>query len=168
MIEVEILKGSLLEVPADAIVNPANSYGYMGGGVAGVIRRFGGEEIEKEAVRKGPIPVGEAVLTTAGKLPFKGVIHAPTMEEPGMVTTEEKVRKAVRASLKLADSEGFSVIAMPGMGTGVGRLPKDVAAKAMLEEILSFEGRTLRKVILVDVDEEMVKAWQSALKDLQA
>lgn len=79
--EIEVLLGSLLDVKADAIVNPANSYGYMGGGVAGVIKRAGGEEIEREAIKKAPIPVGSAVITTAGRLPFKGVIHAPTMEE---------------------------------------------------------------------------------------
>jgi len=78
MMEISVVQGSLLEVQADAIVNPANSLGLMGGGVAGVIKRFGGEEIEKEAVSKAPIPVGSAVLTSAGKLPFKGVIHAPT------------------------------------------------------------------------------------------
>jgi len=76
---IEILKGSLLDAPAEVIVNPANSRGYMGGGVAGVIKRFGGEEIEEEALRKAPIPIGEAVLTTAGRLRFKGVIHAPTI-----------------------------------------------------------------------------------------
>lgn len=94
--QIEVIKGSILEVDADVIVNPANSLGLMGGGVAGVIKRFGGEEIEKEAVQKAPIPVGSAVLTTAGKLKFKGVIHAPTMEKPAMESSEEKVRKAVR------------------------------------------------------------------------
>lgn len=161
--EIEVLHSSLLEVKADAIVNPANSLGYMGGGVAGVIKRLGGEEIEKEAVSKAPIPIGSAVLTTAGKLPFKGIIHAPTMEEPAMVTTEEKVRRAVRSALELADREGFEVIAMPGMGTGVGRLPKDIAAKAMIEEVRSFKAKNLKKVILVDLDEEMVREWKKHL-----
>ncbi len=163
--ELEVRKGSLLEVDVDVIVNPANSHGYMGGGVAGVIRKFGGEEIEREAVEKSPIPVGEAVLTTAGKLPFKGVIHAPTMEEPAMRTTEEKVRRAVRGALKLADELCFRSIAFPGMGTGVGRLPKNRAAKAMIEEIRSFKPRCLEKVVLVDLDEEMVKEWEKVLKD---
>ncbi|NPB07310.1 MAG: macro domain-containing protein [Aquificae bacterium] len=161
--DLKVLKGSLLEVEADAIVNPANSRGLMGGGVAGVIKREGGEEIEREATEKAPIPVGEAVLTTAGKLPFKGVIHAPTMEEPAMPSSEEKVRKAVRAALRIADENCFEVIAFPGMGTGVGGLPKDVAARAMLEEIRSFSPRCLKKVILVDVDEEMVRAWERVL-----
>jgi len=135
----------------------------MGGGVAGVIKREGGEEIEREAMEKAPIPVGEAVLTTAGKLPFKGVIHAPTMEEPAMPSSEEKVRKAVRAALKVADENCFEVIAFPGMGTGVGGLDKETAARIMLEEIRTFEPRCLKKVILVDIDEEMVRAWERVL-----
>jgi O-acetyl-ADP-ribose deacetylase (regulator of RNase III) len=158
--EIVIIEGSLLQVEADIIVNPANSLGYMGGGVAGVIKRVGGSIIEEEAVIKAPIPVGSAIITTAGSLPFKGVIHAPTMEEPAMETTEEKVRKAVRASLELADKMGFKSIAMPGMGTGVGKLPKDIAAKAMIEEIKSFKAVNLEKVLLVDIDRELVQKWR--------
>jgi O-acetyl-ADP-ribose deacetylase (regulator of RNase III) len=158
--EIVIIEGSLLQVEADLIVNPANSLGYMGGGVAGVIKRVGGSIIEEEAVIKAPIPVGSAIITTAGSLPFKGVIHAPTMEEPAMETTEEKVRKAVRASLELADKMGFKSIAMPGMGTGVGKLPKDIAAKAMIEEIKSFKAVNLEKVLLVDIDKELVQKWR--------
>jgi O-acetyl-ADP-ribose deacetylase (regulator of RNase III) len=158
--EIVIIEGSLLQVEADLIVNPANSLGYMGGGVAGVIKRVGGSIIEEEAVIKAPIPIGSAIITTAGSLPFKGVIHAPTMEEPAMETTEEKVRKAVRASLELADKMGFKSIAMPGMGTGVGKLPKDIAAKAMIEEIKSFKAVNLEKVLLVDIDRELVQKWR--------
>jgi O-acetyl-ADP-ribose deacetylase (regulator of RNase III) len=158
--EIVIIEGSLLQVEADLIVNPANSLGYMGGGVAGVIKRVGGSIIEEEAVIKAPIPIGSAIITTAGSLPFKGVIHAPTMEEPAMETTEEKVRKAVRASLELADKMGFKSIAMPGMGTGVGKLPKDIAAKAMIEEIKSFKAVNLEKVLLVDIDKELVQKWR--------
>jgi O-acetyl-ADP-ribose deacetylase (regulator of RNase III) len=158
--EIVIIEGSLIQVEADLIVNPANSLGYMGGGLAGVIKRVGGSIIEEEAVIKAPIPVGSAIITTAGSLPFKGVIHAPTMEEPAMETTEEKVRKAVRASLELADKMGFKSIAMPGMGTGVGKLPKDIAAKAMIEEIKSFKAVNLEKVLLVDIDRELVQKWR--------
>ena len=158
--EIVIIEGNLLQVEADIIVNPANSLGYMGGGVAGVIKRVGGSIIEEEAVIKAPIPIGSAIITTAGSLPFKGVIHAPTMEEPAMETTEEKVRKAVRASLELADKMGFKSIAMPGMGTGVGKLPKDIAAKAMIEEIKSFKAVNLEKVLLVDIDRELVQKWR--------
>ncbi len=161
--DIRVLKGSILDVEAEAIVNPANSRGFMGGGVAGVIKREGGQDIEREATEKAPIPVGSAVLTTAGRLKFKGVIHAPTMEEPAMPSSEEKIRKATRAALELADREGFRVIAFPGMGTGVGGVPKKIAAKAMVEEIRNFNAKNLEKVILVDIDEEMVKAWEEVL-----
>ncbi len=161
--EIEVLKGSLLEAPAEVIVNPANSRGYMGGGVAGAIRRFGGEEIEQEALEKAPIPVGEAILTTAGRLAFRGVIHAPTMEEPAMRTTEDKVRRAVRAALRVAEENRFRSVAFPGMGTGVGRLPKATAARAMIEEIRSFSSGYLEKVVLIDLDEEMVEEWKKLL-----
>ncbi len=157
------MKGSLLEVQADAIVNPANSLGLMGGGVAGVIKKFAGEEVEQEVISKAPIEVGTAILTSAGRLKFKGVIHAPTMEEPAMATTPEKVKKAVRASLQLADELGFESLAIPGMGTGVGKLPKDLSAKVMLEEIKNFQPYNLKRVILVDIDEEMVQAWKENL-----
>jgi len=164
--EILIVEGSILDVSVDVIVNPANSLGYMGGGVAGVIKREGGSIIEEEAIKQAPIEVGKAVITTAGKLPFKGVIHAPTMEEPAMETTEEKVRKAVRAALELADSLGFESIALPGMGTGVGRLPKDTAARAMIEEIRSFKPKNLRKVVLVDIDKELVQKWRDYAREV--
>ncbi|QWK19095.1 MAG: ADP-ribose-binding protein [Hydrogenobacter thermophilus] len=158
--EIVILEGSLLDVEADVIVNPANSLGVMGGGVAGVIKKAGGSIIEKEAMLKAPISVGSAIFTSAGRLKFKGVIHAPTMEEPAMETTEEKVRKAVRAALELADNMGFKSIAIPGMGTGIGRLPKEVAAKAMMGEIVNFIPINLEKVVLVDIDGELVEKWR--------
>jgi len=79
-----VKRGDLTQIPCDAIVNPANSFGYMGGGVAGAIKRIGGVEIENEAIAKAPIPVGTAVETTAENLPCTFVIHAPTMEQPAM------------------------------------------------------------------------------------
>ncbi|MFN3263436.1 MAG: ADP-ribose-binding protein [Aquificaceae bacterium] len=163
MLQIEVLQGSLLEIEADAIVNPSNSLGYMGGGVAGIIKKAGGSIIEKEAILKAPISVGSAVFTSAGRLKFKGVIHAPTMEEPAMETTEEKVRKAVRAALELADNMGFKSIAMPGMGTGVGKLPKDVSARAMIDEIRNVQAKNLKRILLVDLDWQMVEEWRRLL-----
>ena len=79
-----VKRGDITQLSCDAIVNPANSFGYMGGGVAGAIKRIGGNEIEREAVSKAPIRVGSAIATTAGTLPCKYVIHAPTMKQPAM------------------------------------------------------------------------------------
>jgi O-acetyl-ADP-ribose deacetylase (regulator of RNase III) len=131
--------------------------------VAGALRRVGGSEIEQEAIAKAPIPVGQAVYTTAGKLPYKYVIHAPTMEKPAQSTTLEKIRQATVAALVCADSYGVKVLAMPGMGTGVGGVGPDSAAEVMVETLRNYESASLRKVILVDKDPAMVKAFQSAL-----
>jgi len=165
--KIEIFKDSILNVTVDAIVNAANSLGYMGGGVAGVIKRAGGQEPENEAVKKGPTPVGKACLTTAGKLKFKGIIHAPTMEQPAMRIPSENVYKATKASLELAEEEGLKSIAIPGMGTGVGGVPCKEAAKKMIQAIQEFKGKILEKVVLVDVDEEMVRAWKEALGNVK-
>ena len=162
--DIEIKKGSIIEVEADAIVNPANSLGYMGGGVAGVIKRIGGREIEREAIEKAPIKVGDAILTNAGKLNFKGVIHAPTMERPAMKIPLENVRLATLAALKVGDENGFSTIAIPGMGTGVGGVSKEDAAREMIKVIKEFHAKNLKKVILVDVDEEMVDCWRKVVR----
>ena len=73
-----MIQGSILEAEADVIVNAANSHGIMGGGVAGVIKRAAGQDVEDQARAQAPIAVGQAVLTSAGKTKFKGIIHAPT------------------------------------------------------------------------------------------
>ncbi len=161
--KIRVVKGSILEVEADVIVNAANSMGYMGGGVAGVIKRAGGKEIEEEAVKKGPTPVGRAVLTTAGSLPFKGIIHAPTMEQPAMPSTPEKIKKATAAALRVAVENGFKSIAVPGMGTGVGGVSHADSANAMIKAISEVQPENL-DIIFVDIDERMVEAWKEALE----
>lgn len=161
--QIEVIKGSILEADADIIVNAANSEGWMGGGVAGVIKRSAGSEVEREAVEKAPIPVGEAVLTSAGRTTFKGIIHAPTMEHPAMRIPPENVTKATLAALRLADQQGYQAIAIPGMGTGVGGVSKEEAATRMVEALKAFTPQALCRVILVDVDEEMVRSWEKCL-----
>ena len=145
------------------IVNAANSHGLMGGGVAGVIRRVAGSRVEDEARRQAPIPVGRAVLTSGGRTRFEGIIHAPTMSEPAMRISVENVQLATRAALRLADERGFTSLAIPGMGTGVGRVDPEDAARGMIEEIRRFPPQSLQSIILVDVDPAMVRAWQAAL-----
>jgi O-acetyl-ADP-ribose deacetylase (regulator of RNase III) len=161
--KVKTEKGSILECAVDVIVNAANSTGHMGGGVAGVIKRAAGGQVEKEAIEQAPIPVGKAVLTSAGKLPFKGIIHAPTMEQPAMRIPAENVAKATLAALQLADDKGFSSIALPGMGAGVGGVAKEEAAKVMIETIKAFPAKSIQTVILVDIDPGMIKAWEDLL-----
>ena len=161
--EIVAQEGDITQVKADAVVNPANSLGEMGGGVAGVLRRLGGAEIEQEAMSRAPIPVGEAVATSAGKLPFKHVIHAPTMEKPAQPTTPEKIRQSTQAALICADSYGVKVLAMPGMGTGVGGMSPATAAEVMIETLRNYETASVRKVILIDKNPAMVSAFRTAI-----
>jgi len=166
---VEILEADITKQKADAICNPANSLLIMGGGAAGALKRAGGIEIEKEALRKAPVPVGKAVATGAGKLSSKWVIHAPTMERPAMSTTPEKVYQATKAALSCAEKIGARDVVFPGMGTGVGGVSHQAAAEAMLRAIKEFENeaKSLKKIILCDIDKEMVEAWKRAKEKLK-
>ncbi len=137
-ISIEIVQGDISEMKADAIVNAANNHLFMVAGVAGALKRKGGIEIEKEAVSKGPIDIGSAVETSAGKLQAKYVIHAAVM---GMdfETNENYIRKATENTLILADKLGVKTIAFPALGTGVGRFPLKLCAEIMLNEIIKFD-----------------------------
>ncbi len=162
--KVIVKKGSITSEDVDALVNPANSFGYMGGGVAAAIKRVGGREIEEEAIANAPIEIGHALATTPGSLKCRAVIHTPTMRNPGERCSEENVYQATAAALELACELGFKSLAFPGMGTGVGRLPFEKAASAMVKALKRFEESCLEKVVLVDIDEGMVSAWRKALK----
>ncbi len=157
-----VQKGDLTKIPCDAIVNPANSFGYMGGGVAGAIKRIGGVEIEKQAIAKAPIPVGAAVFTSAGSLPCDFVIHAPTMEQPAMRIGVDNVKHATRAALELGIELRIKKIAIPGMGTGVGGVAPEKAAEAIVSIAKRFEDK-FEKIILIDRNDEMIKSFQKYL-----
>jgi O-acetyl-ADP-ribose deacetylase len=162
-IRIAIVHGSILDAEAQVIVNAANSLGLMGGGVAGAIKRAAGADVEREAVKDAPIRVGKAVLTSGGNTKFNGIIHAPTMPQPGMHIPVENVAFAMGAALTLADEKGFESIAVPGMGTGVGGVAHADAARMMVETVRAFSPRALKSVIFVDVDEAMVQAWKQVL-----
>lgn len=159
-IQITVIQGSILEVEAQVIVNAANSLGIMGGGVAGVIKRAAGPEVEDEARRLAPIAVGSAVLTSGGRTKFTGIIHAPTMPRPAMKIDQQNVALATKAALALADKRGLTSLAIPGMGTGVGGVAHADAAALMVKAINAFTPNSLRSVILVDVDPAMVAAWK--------
>ena len=172
-IEIRVVQGSILDVECEAIVNAANSRGLMGGGVAGVIKRAAGSEVEEEARCQAPIPVGSAIITSGGRTRFRAIIHAPTMPDPGMRIAAENVARATRAALERAEAQGFASIALPGMGTGVGGVAHDEAARAMIQEIQTWSAGTakagaLRTVVLVDVDPAMVRAWREDLEQRES
>lgn len=166
--EIEVIKGDITEMETDAIVNAANNRLWMGGGVAGAIKRKGGKIIEEEAVKQGPIQIGEAVVTTAGSLKARYVIHAAGM---GMdfKTDEEKIRKATRNSLKRAEEMGIKSIALPAIGTGVGGFPLEKAAEVMIGETIDFlkQAQQLERVIFVLFTDESFQAFEKELKGLE-
>jgi len=123
--------GDIAECDMEAVVNAANNELWMGSGVAGALKRAGGVVIEQEAVRQGPIAVGEAVLTSAGALKALYVIHAAAMA-PGRSATEESVYAATASALKLASDRGIESVALPALGAGVGGLSLRECAEAML------------------------------------
>jgi len=155
-------EGDITKLVCEAIVNPANSFGYMGGGVAGAIKRAGGKEIENEAISKAPIPLGEAIVTTSGELPCKKVIHAPTMEQPAMRIKAENVQVATKAAFNIAKNLKIKTIGLPGMGTGVGGVSVDDAAKVMVKIAKDFEDN-FDKIILVGYNQELVDSFKKYL-----
>ncbi|MBD3388703.1 MAG: macro domain-containing protein [Candidatus Altiarchaeales archaeon] len=165
MAEIVVEKGDITLKEAGAIVNPANSGGWMGGGVAYAIKKAGGDIIEAEAVASAPIPVGSAVETSAGKLPCKHVIHAPTMELPGEIIGPENVNSATDAALRKASELGVESVAFPGMGCGVGGLSKSVASRAMVESILDFGPEFT--VYLIGFDDELTEEFRGWLRQNQ-
>jgi len=162
--EILIKQGDITKEAVDAIVNPANSYMTMGGGLAKVIMDRGGQEIKQEAQKHIPVPVGKAVLTSAGKLTARFVIHAPTMEQGSQPTTIEKVRLATLAILLCAEENKLQSIAIPGLGTGTGKVPKPLAAEAILGILTSHKPISLQKIVLIDRNEELIQEYRNALK----
>ena len=127
-------EGDITAAAVDAIVNAANTELVLGAGVAGAIRRAGGESIQKECDAHGPVALGAAALTGAGKLPARFVIHAAAMH-PGGTVSETSLRDATRNSLALAREHGLRTLAFPALGTGVGGFPMQRCAEVMLAEV---------------------------------
>jgi O-acetyl-ADP-ribose deacetylase (regulator of RNase III) len=159
--KIEIVLGDITEIAADAIVNAANNHLWMGSGVAGAIKRKGGVEIEQDAISKGPLEVGQAVASIAGKLPYKYIIHAAGMGQD-LRTSRNIVFESTRNSLLLADSLNLKSLAFPAIGTGVGGLSTAVCAGAMLDAVRQSKTqlKNLEKVIFVLFDRQSTIAFQ--------
>ncbi len=162
--ELEVVEGDITTLEVDAIANAANDHLWMGAGVAGAIKRHGGPEIEREAVAKGPIPLGEAVATGAGTLPAKHVVHAAVMGQD-LRTDATLVGSATRSALRVADELGAESVALPAFGTGVGGFPLDEAAAIMVREAREFEPRALRRVVFAVYGSQAEHAFRRALDD---
>ncbi|WP_068941238.1 O-acetyl-ADP-ribose deacetylase [Chryseobacterium timonianum] len=166
--KIEIIKGDITKIHADAIVNAANTSLLGGGGVDGAIHRAGGPQILEECRtirnRQGKCSTGEAVVTTAGNLPAKYVIHTvgPVWNED-----EEKclqlLSECYNNSLKLAESLGVKTIAFPNISTGIYKFPKELAGEIALNEVRKFYSDSIEKVIFVCFDEENEEIYKKLL-----
>jgi O-acetyl-ADP-ribose deacetylase (regulator of RNase III) len=167
--KIVIQQGDLTEMQTDAIVNAANNDLILGAGVAGAIRRKGGEEIQRECDAIGSIPVGYAAITTGGKLAAKYVIHAASMRLGGS-TTAESLRKSTAHALRIAAERGLKTLAFPGVGTGIAGFPMKDCAEIMLQEASRHlkNGTSLETIYFVLFDENGFETFQSTLKSMQA
>jgi O-acetyl-ADP-ribose deacetylase (regulator of RNase III) len=158
-----VVRGNLLDEPVEAIVNAANGHLAHGGGVAAIISRAAGPALQEESDRivreRGPFPAGSAVVTGAGKLPFKGVIHAIGPRQ-GEGDEEAKLVRALTAAFACAREHGWDAISFPAVSSGIFAVPLDVCARAY---IAAARSAPIGKVRLCLRDQPVIDA---VLKEL--
>ncbi|HEY7024121.1 MAG TPA: macro domain-containing protein [Candidatus Limnocylindrales bacterium] len=162
--KLEVVIGDITSAKVEAIVNAANSELWMGGGVAGAIKRAAGDSVEKEAMALGPISPGESVVTSAGALPapIKWVVHAATMG-PDLLTSESLIREATTSALAEGARIGATSMAYPALGTGVGGFRMDQAAEVMVGAVLAGDGGPVEMVLFVVRDFPAMQEFASAI-----
>ncbi|MEF8757784.1 MAG: macro domain-containing protein [Halobacteriales archaeon] len=143
----EVIQGDIAEQSADVLVNAAGTSLKMGSGVAGALRRGAGQEIDEEAVSKGPIDLGEVAVTDAYALDAEWVIHAAAMPHYGDgQATAESIRDATRNTLEKADDLGADSLVIPALGCGVAGFDLAEGARLIAEEIADYDPDTLEDV----------------------
>ena len=166
-VSLETERGDISQAKVDAVVNAANNHLWMGAGVAGALKRAGGAEIEREAVAKGPVAVGEAIVTTGGALHAKYVIHAAVMGQD-LRTDQVKIREATKNALAQARELSLSSIAFPALGTGVGGFLPELAADGMISECVSFikggSAPSLKRIVFVLFSDDVLNAFEKVLR----
>ncbi len=167
---IKAVEGDITKEKVDAIVNAANKYLSHGGGVAGAIVYAGGYEIQKESneivQKRGPLETGDAVITGAGNLPAKFVIHTvgPVWGEGG---EDEKLRKAVLSVLKLANEKNLQSISIPAISCGIFGFPKERGTRIIYETIKKFlsENETsLKEIHLIGIGPEIPEFFKEAVE----
>lgn len=167
--EIVIQHGDLTEMDVHVIVNAANNDLKLGAGVAGAIRRKGGEDIQRECDAMGSIPVGYAAITGGGKLKARHAIHAASMSLGGR-TTGPTLLHSVAHALRLAAERGLQTIAFPAVGTGVAGFPIRECATIMLEEAVRHlkSGTQVEKIYFVLFDAAATEVFAQTCKSMQA
>ena len=160
--KIEVAEADITQLDVDAIANAANNHLWMGAGVAGAIKRAGGEEIEREAMARGPIAVGTAVATGGGRLRAAHVVHGAVMGQD-LQTTPEVIARTTTSCLEVADGLGVRSLALPAFGTGVGGIPVAECARAMVEAVRAYEPASLERVVVALYGDAAVAAFTAEL-----
>jgi O-acetyl-ADP-ribose deacetylase (regulator of RNase III) len=162
-----LIQGDITTIAADAIVNAANEHLLPGGGVCGAIHRVGGPQIARECAAIGYCRTGDAVMTSAGNLPARFVIHAVAPVWRGGSQDEAAyLASAYRRSLEVADGAGVATVAFPSLGTGIYGYPVDLAAPAALATVKSYLANTpsaIEDVTFVLFSEQDLRQYSRAL-----
>src|SRR5262245_33202063 len=161
---IELWNGDIVDLEVDAIVNAANLSLWMSTGVGGEIKRAGGDSIEFAAVRQAPVPLGEAIVTPAGQLAARYVVHAVSLDRDRR-TSGEIIDKAVRSAMARARELRIRSIAFPALGTGVGGYPLDEAARVTVNAVREELDRSpsVEHVILAMRGAAAYQAFETAL-----
>ena len=167
--KIVLMQGDLTEMDVDAIVNAANNDLQLGGGVAGAIRRKGGDAIQRECDAIGSVPVGGAAITTAGNLPARFVIHAASMQLGGE-TTARALQSSTGHSLRIAAKKNLRSIAFPAVGAGIARFPVAECARIMLGEAAAHlkAPTSLEKIYFVLFDARALAAFENVFREMDA
>ena len=163
MAELVVEQTDITKLEVDAIANAANSQLLHGGGVAAAIARAGAPDVDRESRERAPVPLGEAVATSAGSMPARWVIHAATMEQPGGRTSAEVVERATRSTLACAEALGARSLGLVAFGTGVGGFPLDDAARIMVGAVREHDG-SLERIVFAVHGDEAERAFRDALE----
>jgi O-acetyl-ADP-ribose deacetylase (regulator of RNase III) len=145
MADIAIWNGDICDLEVDAIVSPASPSLWMATGVAGAVKRRGGDAIEFAAVRQGPAEVGDAIVTGAGSLAARWVIHAVSLDQVRR-TDAGAIDRAIRSAFAYARDLGVETLAIPALGTGVGGFPIAEAARVTVAAVRAELARSPRVV----------------------
>ena len=173
---VEVVVGDIADVEthqAEAYVNAANNELWMGSGVAGALKRAAGAEVEQQAMMQGPIAVGEAVLTSAGKMPppARAIVHAAAMgftDRTQIYASIATVGTAARRALDLCGANHYTSVVLPALGTGVGGLDDESCATAMVTAVRDHfaAGSSLQRIRFVVTNPERAAIFEREIDRL--
>lgn len=157
-----VVQQDIATLDVDAVVNAANDHLWMGAGVAGALKKAGGVEIEREAMAKGPIGIGEAVVTGGGKLRARHVIHAAVMGQFIPRTSADAIARATTSTLARAEEIGARTVGFPAFGTGVAGFPVEECARVMVAAVRAHDG-AVEEVVFALRGDDAVRAFEAAL-----